>query len=99
MAELEDFVIDVVDIRNVGKSLVQIGVAPPDEEMLLGTDITPFDGSFLFDGSGIVKIYPGKRFVIEENRVNRGQIETLASSGQVQALFQRRLLSEITDVS
>lgn len=99
MANLDDFVIDIVDIVNIGRSLIQIGVAPPDEELLLGTDVTVFDGSFLFDGSGIVKIYPGKRFIIEESRINRGQIEVLASDGQIRALFQRRLLSAITDVS
>ena len=56
-------------------------------------------GSILFDGSGIVKIYPGQRFIIEESRVNLGQIRVLASDGRVRALSQRRLLSSITDIS
>jgi hypothetical protein len=95
----DSFIIDVVDIVNIGKSVVQIGVAPPNEETLIGTDLTGFDGSFLFDGSGIVKIYPGQRFIIEESRVNIGQIEVLTDGRQIKALFQRRLLSSITDIS
>lgn len=96
---MPDPVIDVLDIRNVSNTPLQIGVGPPDEGFLLGTDITPFDGSFLYDGSGIVKLMPGKRLIIEEYRVNLGQIQNYIDSGMAQVLFQKRLFSAITDIS
>lgn len=95
-------IIAIIDIVNIGNSIVQIGVEPPD---LLectdatGTEITGFDGSLLFDGSGLVKILPGRRFVIEESRVNLGQIQNYINNRQITALFQKRTLGNLTDRS
>ena len=85
--------IRVLDIQNIGNQPLQVGVGPVDEEFLLGTDVTPFDGSFYFDGEGLVKIMPGRRFTIEEYRVNLGQIQNYIDYGQAKVLFLERLLS------
>ena len=86
-------IIRVVDIKNIGNQPLTVGVGPVDEELLLGTDLTPFDGSPFFDGEGIVKIMPGRRFIIEEYRVNLGQIENYIDSRQAQVLFLNKLFT------
>jgi len=94
--------IDIIDIVNIGNSMVQIGVAPPDLfdcTEATGVELTDFDGSLLFDGSGLVTLLPGKRFVIEESRVNLGQIQNYIDSRQITALFQKRTLGNLTDRS
>ena len=94
-----DIPIDVIEITNAGRQPIQIGVAPVDEFFLFGTDITGFDGSFLFDGSGTVKIQPGRRFIIEEYRINLGQVQNYIDSGQARVHRSTRLLGSITDIS
>jgi hypothetical protein len=84
-------IIKLLDIRNIGNTPLQLGVGPVDEEVLLGTDLTPFDGSDLFDGEGIVKIMPGRHFKIEEYRVNLGQVQNYIDRRQAQVLFLDRL--------
>lgn len=94
-------IIDVIDIINVSNSIVQVGVDPPDFNCTdaTGTEITGFDGSLLFDGSGLVRIMPGRRFVIEQYRVNLGQIQNYIDGKQITALFQKRTLGNLTDRS
>jgi len=84
----------VLDIVNIGRSTISIDVAPVDDiipEELTGTgteiDMTGLTGgSNLFDGDGPVRILPGRRFKIEEYRVNAGQIENLVVNQQIQVL-------------
>tara|TARA_R100001244_G_scaffold25113_2_gene25357 strand:+ start:21533 stop:21844 length:312 start_codon:yes stop_codon:yes gene_type:complete len=95
-------VIDVVDICNIGKSIVQLGVSEPDLEVELnteatGTDVTGFGGSLLFVGSGVVTISPGRRFIIEQSRINLGQLQNYIDNKQIRALFLRRKLGDLTD--
>jgi len=85
--------IRVISIRNIGNQPLPINVDPPDEEFLLGTDITPFDGSAYYDGSGTIKLFPNKVFEIEEYRVNLGQIQNYADKRQAQVIFFDRLFS------
>lgn len=84
-------IIDIVEIKNTGNQPLPLGVGPVDEEFFLGTDLTPFDGSLFFDGSGIVKIMPGKLFTIEQYRVNLGQLQNYIDNKQAKALFLARL--------
>ena len=92
--------VKIIEITNIGRQPIQIGVAPPDEFFLFGvTDLTGFDGSFLFDGSGIVKIQPGRRFTIEEYRINFGQVQNYIDNGQARVLRTTRILGSITDIS
>lgn len=92
-----DKIIDIVDITNTGNQPIQVGVGPVDENFLIGTDVTPFDGSFFFDGSGQVKIFPGRNFIIEEYRVNLGQLQNYIDGGQARVLYQKRLLSALQE--
>lgn len=94
-----DKVINIVEIKNIGKTPLQVVVAPVDEKELLGTDVTPFDGSFFYDGEGLVKLLSGRTFIIEKYRVNLGQLDNYAKKGLAQVQFKERLLSEITDIS
>lgn len=94
-----DIYINIVEVVNIGNTPLQIGVGPVDEEFLVGTDVTPFDGSFLFDGEGLVKLLSGQSFMIEQYRVNLGQLENYSTKGLARVNFYRRLLSEISDVS
>lgn len=84
-------IIQILDIKNIGRQPLTLGVAPVDEELLLGTDLTPFDGSPFFDGEGIVKIMPGKRFIIEQYRVNLGQVQNYIDNRQANVLFLDKL--------
>lgn len=84
-------IIDIVEIKNIGNQPLPLGVGPVDEEFLLGTDLTPFDGSLFFDGSGIVKIMPGKSLTIEQYRINLGQLQNYIDNRQAKALFLERL--------
>lgn len=94
-----DILIDIVDIKNIGNTPLQIGVGPVDEKKLIGTDITPFDGSFFFDGSGLVKLFSGRSFTIEEYRINIGQLQNYVDKKLATVKFSKRLLSELTDIS
>jgi hypothetical protein len=94
-----DIVIDIVEIVNVSNTPLQIGVGPVDEERLVGTNVTPFDGSFLFDGEGLIKLMPGRNFTIEEYRVNLGQLQNYVDKKLAQVRLSKRLLSELTDIS
>lgn len=92
-----DAIIIVLVITNIGNQPLQIGVGPVDEEFLLGTDVTPFDGSFFFDGEGTVKILPGRTFEIEEYRINGGQLQNYIDSRQARVLTLRRLFSALQE--
>jgi hypothetical protein len=94
-------IITILNIRNIGNQPLSVGVAPADEEFLLGTDLTPFDGSDYFDGEGLVKIMPGRHFEIEEYRVNLGQIQNYIDGRQATVLFLDRLFTftDGTDVT
>jgi len=92
-----DVIIDVIDIHNISNTPLHLGVGPADEEFLLGTDVTPFDGSFFFDGEGQVKIMPGRHFVIEEYRINLGQIQNYVDKRLANVLRLRRLLSALQE--
>jgi hypothetical protein len=92
--------IEVIEITNTGRQPIQVGVAPPDEFFLFEvTDLSDFDGSFLFDGSGTVKIQPGRRFTIEEYRINLGQIQNYIDIAQARVFRSTRILGSITDIS
>jgi hypothetical protein len=95
--------VDIVDITNIGNSTVQIGVSEPEiVEVGTGTETTALDitgNSLLYDGSGTVTIYPGKRFVIEEYRINLGQLQNYIDRKQVRALFMTRSIDNLTDRS
>lgn len=92
-----DPIIDIVIITNIGNQPLQVGVGPANEEFLLGTDVTPFDGSKLFDGEGLIKIMPGRSFTIEEYRINLGQLQNYIDGRQAHVLYQKRLLSAIEE--
>ena len=86
-------IIRVVTIRNTGRQPLPINVDPVDEVILLGTDLTPFDGSPFFDGEGTIRLHPGRSFDIEEYRVNLGQIQNYIDSRQAHVIFSDRLFS------
>lgn len=92
--------IKVVNIRNIGNQPLPINVEPVDEEILLGTDVTPFDGSPYYDGSGTIKLHPGQKIEIEEYRVNLGQLQNYIDRRLAHVLFLDRLFDfGGTDVS
>jgi len=95
--------IKIIDMLNISRTPIQIGVSPPnlETEEVTGTDNLASDltGSPLFDGFGLVTIQPSQRFIIEESRVNLGQIENYAKDGFLKIIFLTRDLSELTDIS
>lgn len=97
-------IIDIVTIKNISSTPLQIGVGPVDEEFLFGTDLSAYDGSLFFDGSGLLKLLPNKTITIEEYRLNLGQIENYTSKNFARAWFLQRILEvdeegNITDIT
>jgi len=106
------FLVDIIDITNISNSTVHLGVSEPNPDDVYcsdetgATSVTSCDsppeltgGSLLFDGSGIVKILPGRRFIIEESRVNLGQLQNYIDKRHVRALFLTRAVDNLTDIS
>lgn len=85
----------VLTLRNIARNQLPINVDPPLEEE--GTDVTGTDitsgFATLFDGEGTIILQPGKTFVIEEDRLNLGQIENLVKLGQLRTELSVRSVS------
>jgi hypothetical protein len=105
-----EFFVDIIDIVNISRSTVHLGVSEPNlddiyfiSEISGKTEITNLSeitsGSLLFDGFGTIKLLPGKRFIIEESRINGGQLHNYVNKGLVRALFLTRTINNLTDRS
>lgn len=68
--------IDVVRIKNISRTILQIGVAEIEDPTEI-TNFTDTNGNevVILNTSGLVRLYPNRSMTVEQDRVNLGQIE------------------------